>query len=368
MPRTPSLDRHTILVCGGAGFIGSNFIRHIRKKHPLARIVNYDKLTYSGNRDNVRDFKADKRYIFVKGDIASTKEIAHVFKKYKPRYVINFAAETHVDRSIHVGALEFIRTNVEGVYHLLEAVKAHGVCKFVHVSTDEVYGTLPLGSRDAFTESTPFAPNVPYAATKAGGDLLCRAYHATWGVPAIVTHCSNNFGPYQYPEKLIPYFITCVLEGKKLPLYGDGKHVRDWIYVLDHVEALELCLLNGTAGAVYNIGADNELDNRNIARRILERFNKDSSWIEFVSDRPGHDRRYAIDSSRIRKELGWKPRHNFEDAFAETIEWYIRNPVWVGRVRKRTGVFNPHIDLWRAHEEKPKKKSNTSMKTQKHTV
>ncbi|MFZ2555298.1 MAG: dTDP-glucose 4,6-dehydratase [Minisyncoccia bacterium] len=349
MSRAHTLDGSTILVCGGAGFIGSNFVRHIRQKYPRARIINYDKLTYSGNRDNLKDLKEGTRYVFVKGDIADPRGIARVFKKYKPAYVINFAAETHVDRSIHVGALEFIRTNVEGVYHLLEAVKAHGVTKFVHVSTDEVYGTLPLGSSDAFTETTSFAPNVPYASTKAGGDLLCRSYHATWGVPVVVTHCSNNFGPYQYPEKLIPYFVTRMLKDKTLPLYGDGKHVRDWIYVLDHVEALELCLLKGSAGSVYNIGADNELDNRDIARRILTHFKKDESWFEFVSDRPGHDRRYAIDSSRIRKELGWKPRRKFEDAFVETVEWYINNPLWVDRVRRRTGVFNPHIDLWRAH-------------------
>lgn len=351
MSPTPSLDKRTILVCGGAGFIGSNFIRHIHHKYPTVRIINYDRLTYSGNRDNVKEFESDKRYAFVKGDIANAKAITRVFKKYKPEYVINFAAETHVDRSIHVGAIHFIRTNVEGVYHLLEAVKAHDVVKFVHVSTDEVYGTLHLESRDAFTETTAFAPNVPYAATKAGGDLLCRSYHATWGVPVVVTHCSNNFGPHQYPEKLIPYFVTRILEEKKLPLYGDGKHVRDWIYVLDHVEALELCLLKGTAGAVYNIGAGRELNNSDIAHRILAHFKKDPSWIEFVGDRPGHDRRYAIDSSRIQKDLGWKPRHDFEEAFVKTVEWYINNPRWVDRVRKRTGVFNPHIDLWRAHEE-----------------
>lgn len=362
MSRTRTLDGTTILVCGGAGFIGSNFIRHIRGKYPHARIVNYDKLTYSGNRDNLKDFASDKRYFFVKGDVADAKGVARVFKKFKPEYVINFAAETHVDRSIHVGALEFIRTNVEGVFHLLEAVKACGAIKYVQVSTDEVYGALPLGSRSAFTESTPFAPNVPYAATKAGGDLLCRAYHSTWGVPVVVTHCSNNFGPYQYPEKLIPYFVTRILEGKKLPLYGDGKHVRDWIHVLDHCEALELCLVKGKPGAVYNIGADNELDNRDIAERILAHFQKDHSWLEFVADRPGHDRHYAIDNTLITKELGWKPRRNFERAFAETIEWYKENTTWVDHVRKRTGVFNPHIDLWRAHAKKSLKKSK------KHTV
>lgn len=365
MPNTNSLDGKTILVCGGAGFIGSNFMRHILAKYPRAKIVNYDKLTYSGNRDNLKDFATDKRYTFVKGDIANAQAIARVFKKYKPEYVINFAAETHVDRSIHVGALEFIRTNIEGVFHLLEAVKKYGATKYVQVSTDETYGALPLDSRSSFTETTPFAPNVPYAATKAGGDLLCRAYHATWGIPVVVTHCSNNFGPYQYPEKLIPFFITRILEGKKLPLYGDGKHVRDWIHVLDHIEALEVCLLQGMPGAVYNIGADNELNNHDIAHRILTYFKKDDSWLEFVADRPGHDRRYAIDSTRIKDELGWEPLRDFEEAFRDTIEWYTNNTAWVDRVRKRTGVFNPHIDLWKAHEKGSKKKKEKNKKRKK---
>jgi len=345
-----TLDGATVLVCGGAGFIGSNFIHHLLGTYPKVRILNLDKLTYSGNLDNVSDLKGDKRYIFVRGDIADRKKIDTVFKKYKPDYVINFAAETHVDRSIHVGALEFINTNVVGVFNILEATKASGrVKKYVQVSTDEVYGSLDLDSNDVFSEATAFAPNVPYAATKAGGDMLCRAYHNTWDVPVVVTHCSNNYGPRQYPEKLIPFFVLRMLEGKKLPLYGDGRHVRDWIYVLDHCKALELCLLRGRPGAVYNIGADNEMDNREIAKRILGHFSKDETMIEFVGDRPGHDRRYAIDASRIRKELGWKPEHRFEDAFERTIRWYTENKRWVDKVRRKTGVFNPHIDLWRKH-------------------
>lgn len=340
----------TILVCGGAGFIGSNFIRHILSTHADVRIANLDKLTYSGNSDNLKDIENDKRYSFVQGDIADEKTVASVFEKYHPDYVINFAAETHVDRSIHVGALEFIRTNVEGVFHLLEAVRASGaVKKYVQVSTDEVYGSLPLDSKERFSETTPFAPNVPYAATKAGGDLLCRSYHATWQVPVVVTHCSNNYGPYQYPEKLIPFFVLRMLEGKKLPIYGDGKHVRDWIYVLDHCRALERCLLAGEPGAVYNIGADNEMNNMAIAQLILKHFKREASWIEYVADRPGHDRRYAIDSTLIRKELGWKPERDFAKAFGETVEWYVSHEDWIRRVRERTGVFNPHIDLWRAH-------------------
>ena len=345
-----TLDGMTILICGGAGFIGSNFIHYLLGKYPKVRIINLDKLAYSGNLDNLREVEKDKRYTFVRGDIANPKKINSIFKKYEPDYVINFAAETHVDRSIHVGALEFIHTNVVGVFNILEAVKAsEHIKKFVQVSTDEVYGSLPLDSSEKFRETTPFAPNAPYAATKAGGDVLCRAYHSTWGIPAVVTHCSNNFGPRQYPEKLIPFFLLRMFEDKKLPLYGDGRHVRDWIYVFDHCKALELCLLRGTPGAVYNIGADNEMSNREIAALILSHFGRDNTYIEFVGDRPGHDRRYAIDSSRIQKELGWKPTYSFKDAFQETITWYTDNRKWIERVRRKTGVFNPHIDLWRKH-------------------
>lgn len=351
MKETPlTFNGKTLLVCGGAGFIGSNFIRYILSAYPKVRIVNFDKLTYSGNLDNLREVSKDKRYSFVRGDVANPKQIQSVFEKHKPDFVINFSAETHVDRSIHVGALEFVRTNVEGVFNLLEAVKnSPRAQKYVQVSTDETFGSLSLDSRKKFREDTAFAPNVPYAATKAGGDLLCRAYYSTWKVPVVVTHCSNNYGPYQYPEKLIPFFITRVLEGKKVPLYGDGKNVRDWIYVLDHCRALELCLLRGRAGEVYNIGADNEMSNLDIARLILKKFGKDESWIEYVADRPGHDRRYAIDASKIRRELGWKPVHSFTTAFDETLEWYLEHPEWIERVRRKTGVFNPHIDLWRGH-------------------
>ncbi len=346
-----------ILVCGGAGFIGSNFIRHILKKHHNARILNYDKLTYSGNLDNLRDVERDKRYTFVKGDIADRKKLESVFRNFKPDYIISFAAETHVDRSIHVGAREFIDTNIIGVFNLLELVKNNPkIKKYVQVSTDETYGSLDLHSKKKFREDTAFAPNVPYAATKAGGDMLCRAYHKTFGVPVVVTHCSNNYGPYQYPEKLIPFFILRMLENKKLPLYGDGKNVRDWIYVLDHCEALWLCLLKGASGGVYNIGADNEMSNLAIADLILKYFNRDRSWIEFVHDRPGHDRRYAIDASKIRRALGWRPSYKFAEAFQNTIEWYMENPKWIENVRKKTGVFNPHIDLWKGHMVKVKGK------------
>lgn len=345
-----------LFVAGGAGFIGSNFIRGILQQYPKAQVLNFDKLTYSGNPDNLSDVAKNKQYRFVRGDVADTQVISKAFRAFKPDYVINFAAETHVDRSIHVSSEEFLKTNLWGVFNLLELVKELGVTKYVQVSTDEVYGSLALDDKNIFTEKTPFAPNVPYAATKAGGDLLCRAYHSTWKVPVVVTHCSNNYGPYQYPEKLIPYFILRILEGKKLPLYGDGLNVRDWIYVKDHCEALELCLFNGVAGEVYNIGADNELRNIDIARIILKYFGKDESWLEYVPDRPGHDRRYGIDPAKITRELGWKSRTNFKKAIQETIEWYVVNKQWVERVRKKTGVFNAHIDLWEAHSIKSKAK------------
>lgn len=348
-----SRDNNKILVAGGAGFIGSNFIRYILGRYPKVKIINLDKLTYSGNPDNLKDIARNQRYKFIKGDVADKKTISRIFKIYKPDYLINFAAETHVDRSIHVGAEEFIHTNITGVFNFLEAVKKYGVKNYVQVSTDEVFGSLELNSKEKFKETTAFCPNVPYSATKAGGDLLCNAYFKTWGVPVVVTHCSNNYGTHQYPEKLIPFFILRMLEGKKLPLYGDGKNVRDWIYVLDHCQALELCLFNGRSGEVYNIGADNEMSNREVADLILKYFNRDDSWIEFVADRPGHDRRYAVDSSKIRRELDWKLKYDFKKAFAATIKWYLDNPKWIERVRKKTGVFNPHIDLWKKHKLTP---------------
>lgn len=346
-----TLDGSVVLVCGGLGFIGSNFIHMILDKYPKVKVVNVDALTYSGNLDNVNHIESDPRYTFVRGDIADQETMSKVFKQHSPDFVINFAAETHVDRSIHVGALEFIKTNVHGVFNLLEEVKKSDlVRRFVQVSTDEVYGSLDLDAGEPFKETTAFAPNVPYAATKAGGDMLCRSYHNTWKVPVVVTHCSNNYGPRQYPEKLIPFFVQRILEGKKLPLYGDGHHVRDWIYVEDHCKALELCLLAGAPGAVYNIGADCEMSNREIALRILDYFGQGEDQLEFVPERPGHDRRYAIDSSYIRRELGWKPTRNFTESFHDTITWYVKNQEWTEKVRKKTGVFNPHIDLWKAHE------------------
>jgi dTDP-glucose 4,6-dehydratase len=346
-----------ILVAGGAGFIGSNFIRMLLKKDKDVAVLNFDKLTYSGNLDNLRDVEKNKHYSFMRGDIGDSKNVEAVFKKFNPDFVINFAAETHVDRSIHVGAKEFIDTNITGVFNILEAVKARPkIKKYVQVSTDEVYGSLPLGSKAKFKETTPFGPHSPYAATKASGDMLCRAYRNTFGIPVVVTHCSNNYGPYQYPEKLIPFFVHRITEGKTLPIYGDGKNVRDWVYVLDHCEALRLCLFKGTPGEIYDIGADNELNNLQIADLILSYFKKDKrTALAFIDDRPGHDRRYAIDASKIKKELGWKPRYHFKKAFKETIAWYLANRKWIEGVRKKTGVFNPHIDRWEASNAADKK-------------
>lgn len=335
-----------IFVAGGAGFIGSNFIRYALARDPRSAILNFDKLTYSGNLENLRDLRANDHYSFVRGDINDNKKLTRAVLLFKPELVINFAAETHVDRSIHVGAKEFIDTNITGVFNFLEIVKANRFIKrYVQISTDEVYGSLPLRSDKLFTEKTPFAPNTPYSATKAGGDMLCRSYSQTFKVPVIVTHASNNYGPYQYPEKLIPFFITQAVDGKPLPLYGDGKNVRDWLYVSDHCEALWLVLTKGRPGEVYNIGADNERNNVEIAQRISAYFKGKGSKIVFVADRPGHDLRYAIDASKMRRELGWRPKREFLSALDETIRWYIENPRWVAQVKKKTGVLNPHIDL-----------------------
>lgn len=344
-----SFNGKTILVCGGAGFIGSNFVRYIFLKYPKAKIINFDKLTYSGNRDNLKDIAEFSRYVFIKGDISDKKSLGYAFDKYKPDYVINFAAETHVDRSIHGGAGEFIKTNIEGVFNLVELLKSHKkLIKYVQVSTDEVYGDISLKSKKLFSEGTPLAPNSPYSASKAAGDLLCRAYHSTWGIPVVITRCSNNYGPYQYPEKLIPFFITRLIADKKPLVYGDGKNVRDWIHVDDHCRALLACLLSGRAGEVYNIGADMEINNLGIAGRLLKYFKKPADFIEFVTDRPGHDRRYAIDSSKIRDELKWEPVNNFEISFRKTIDWYVNNREWIDGIRRRAESFNKHIRTKRA--------------------
>lgn len=336
-----------LLVAGGAGFIGSNFIHYMLKAHPDYFILNYDKLTYAGNLDNLTDIADKDNYQFVQGDITDLEKVKTVMAEYEITHVINFAAETHVDRSIHGGAKEFVLTNTLGVQMLLDAGRFHGVEKMINVSTDEVYGALALDEDRLFTEETPIMPNMPYAAAKAGGDLMCNAYHATHGFPVIVTHCSNNYGPYQYPEKLIPFFIFRAMNDEPLPIYGDGKNIRDWIHAVDHAKALDLLLHQGEAGEIYNIGSDNEHSNLEVTKMILEILNKPESLITYVKDRPGHDRRYAIDASKI-KALGWEPDYP-QDKFAaglrETVEWYQNNMDWVKKLWAKKDELNPHIKL-----------------------
>lgn len=320
-----------LLVCGGAGFIGSNFIHHMLKKYPDYFIVNFDKLTYAGNLDNLKDVENNPNYKFVQGDITNLEELNKVMEDNQITHVINFAAETHVDRSIHGGCQDFVLTNTLGVQMILDAVRFNKVQKFVQVSTDEVYGSLGLDEDKKFTENTPIWPNMPYAAAKAGGDLMCNAYFITHKVPVVVTHCSNNYGSYQFPEKVIPFFVFKLLKGEKVPVYGDGLNVRDWIHVLDHAAALDLLLHQGVSGEVYNIGADNERNNLEITKMILKIMGFGEDRIEFITDRPGHDRRYAIDASKI-MALGWQPvytRDKFEQGLKETIEWYKNNTEWV---------------------------------------
>ncbi len=332
-----------VLVCGGAGFIGSNFVRHMVTKYPHYKIVNIDKLTYAGNIDNLIDIENRPNYVFYQGDIVDQKFIDEIIVKEKIDSIVNFAAETHVDRSIHIGSREFVMTNTVGVQTLLDATRRHNLFKFVNISTDEVYGSLELGEQRMFTEETAFEPNVPYAAAKAGGDMLCRAYYNTFGVPVIVSHCSNNYGPYQFPEKLIPYLITKALNREQFPIYGDGRYIRDWLFVLDHVKAIDLMLHKGIAGEVYNIGGNNEKSNLEIAKLILQYFGLPESTIKFVPDRPGHDRRYAIDATKIMNELGWYPEHRFEEAIPKTIEWYLHNQEWIAKIKQRNADINEHI-------------------------
>ena len=319
----------TILVTGGCGFIGSNFVRHVLSERPDCRIVNLDLLTYAGNPENLADLADEPRYRFVHGDIADRQLVDRLLGQ-GVEAIVNFAAESHVDRSIHA-AEPFVRTNVVGTNVLLEASRAAGVPRFVQISTDEVYGSL--GPTGAFSEETPLRPNSPYAASKAAADLLIRAYVKTFSFPGIITRSSNNFGPYQFPEKLIPLFVTNALEDRPLPLYGDGMNVRDWIFVEDHCAAVLAALERGEAGEVYNIGAGNEVTNLEITRLILAELGKPEGLIQFVKDRPGHDRRYAIDASKIGRDLSWRPRHAFDEALRATIRWYLQHRTWWQRVR-----------------------------------
>ena len=325
-----------ILVTGGCGFIGSNFIRYYLDTHPQDSLINVDKLTYAGNLENLSDLSRVPRYQFVKGDIADAPLMEELIRKDVDG-IVNFAAESHVDRSIEDPSA-FIRTNVFGTFTLLEAIRrtfSERRIRFLHVSTDEVYGSL--GETGAFTEETPLAPNSPYSASKTSADLLVRSYHHTYKLPAIITRCSNNYGPYQFPEKLIPLLISNALEDKELPIYGDGMNVRDWIYVEDHCRALDLVLHQGKEGEVYNIGGQSEKTNLSVVKVILDRLGKPHSLMRFVTDRPGHDRRYAIDFSKIEKELGWRPAVSFEEGISRTIDWYLTHREWWKRVK--TGEY-----------------------------
>lgn len=313
-----------ILVTGGCGFIGSNFIRYILKNSDY-EVVNLDKLTYAGNLKNLVDVQNNPKYKFYRGDICNYELVAYIVEKEKVDAIINFAAESHVDRSI-LSSQEFIRTNVTGTNVLLEVTRQFELERFVQISTDEVYGSL--GPEGKFTETTPLSPNSPYSASKASADLLVRAYNHTYGLPTLITRCSNNYGPYQFPEKLIPLMIINAINNKPLPVYGDGMNVRDWIYVEDHCDAILKVLEKGKIGEVYNIGAENEKPNIEIVKLILKELGKDESLITYVKDRPGHDRRYAIDATKIKTELGWKPAHTFENAIKETISWYLQNKSW----------------------------------------
>ncbi len=318
-----------ILVTGGAGFIGSNFINYVLNEHDDYKIINLDKLTYAGNLENLVQCEDNPHFVFIKGDINNSELVSYLFEQYGINYVINFAAESHVDRSI-LGSEIFYRTNVLGTNVLLEISKKFGVEKFLQVSTDEVYGSL--GKDGLFTEKTPLSPNSPYSSSKAAADMMALSFYHTYGMPVVVTRCSNNYGPYQFPEKLIPLMILNSLSGKKLPVYGDGMNVRDWIFVDDHNRAIDLVFQKGKTGEVYNIGASNEMPNIEIVKLILNYLNKSESMIEYVKDRPGHDRRYAIDSTKIQNELGWRPSFTFEDAIEKTIDWYLQNETWWQRI------------------------------------
>ncbi|MBR0058742.1 MAG: dTDP-glucose 4,6-dehydratase [Methanobrevibacter sp.] len=328
-----------ILVTGGAGFIGSNFVKYMLNKYSEYEIVNLDALTYCGNLENLKNIEYMDNYTFIKGNICDKGLVDDLVSKAD--YVINFAAESHVDRSITDPEI-FIKSNVLGTHVLLNAAKEFGVEKYIQISTDEVYGTL--GEIGYFTESTPLRPNSPYSASKAGGDLITRSYFETFGLPINITRCSNNYGPYQFPEKLIPLMISNALDDKKLPIYGDGKNIRDWLHVYDHCQAIDLVLHDGKMGEVYNIGGHNERQNIQIVKLILEVLGKDDSLIEFVADRLGHDRRYAIDADKIRNELGWEPKYTFETGIKETIRWYLDNQDWMNHVK--TGEYQQYYEKY----------------------
>ena len=332
-----------ILVTGGAGFIGSNFVRYFLEAHPEITIVNFDKLTYAGNLENLAGLGEHPRYHFVRGDICRREEVLEAFRAYSIDTVVHFAAESHVDRSI-VGAAVFVETNVLGTQVLLDVARERGAERFLHVSTDEVYGSL--GTSGKFVETTPLHPNSPYAASKASSDLIALAYHHTFGFPVVVTRCSNNYGPFQFPEKLIPLMIANALDNKPLPVYGVGANVRDWLFVLDHCSAIDAVLMKGRNGEVYNIGGNNEWKNIDIIRLLLKKLGKPESLITFVKDRPGHDLRYAIDATKIKTDLGWQPKVTFDEGLGMTVEWYLKHEQWWRRV-----MSGEYINYYRTQYE-----------------
>jgi len=336
-----------ILVAGGAGFIGSNFIRYILGARGDWSVVNVDKLTYAGNLANLEDMAGEPRYRFHRADICDAAGIARIFAEEKPEAVVNFAAETHVDRSIDDPAL-FLRTNILGTQVLLDAARKAKVARYLQISTDEVYGSL--GATGHFSEESPLKPNSPYAASKTSADLLVRAYGKTFGLPALVTRCSNNYGPYQFPEKIIPFFVTLLREGKPVPVYGDGMNVRDWIHVEDHSRAVEAVLLRGRPGELYNVGGGNERTNIEITKLLIAAMGKDARAMKFAPDRPGHDRRYAIDDAKIRAELGVVPRVAFEEGLRATVRWYIDNEPWWRAVQ--SGEYQSFYDRWYVRKDR----------------
>lgn len=323
-----------LLVTGGAGFIGSNFILYWLKNHPEDKVVNLDKLTYAGNLENLASVEKNPNYSFIHGDLIDPQTVERAMEGVGT--VVHFAAESHVDRSI-MEPSAFVKTNVLGTQVLLDAAFKANVQRFHHISTDEVFGALELESREKFNEETPYAPRSPYAASKAASDHLVRAYHVTYGLPITITNCSNNFGPFHFPEKLIPLAITNLLEGKKVPVYGDGLYTRDWLYVEDHCRAIDLVLQKGKIGQTYLVGGMNELiSNLEVVKKIIKLTDQDESMIEFVKDRPGHDRKYDVDWTKIKNELGWRPLHDFDEWLAKTVEWYRENEEWWKKVKSGT--------------------------------
>ena len=321
------MDKY-ILITGGCGFIGSNFVRRILAKYPY-HVVNFDKLTYAGNPENLHDIEKHERYTFIKGDIAEVSDLEKAFE-FPIETIVNFAAESHVDRSI-IDPDTFIKTNINGTFQLLEMARKRDVKKFVQISTDEVYGSL--GKEGKFSEQTPLAPNSPYSASKTSADVLAMSYYKTYNMPVVITRCSNNYGPYQFPEKLIPLIITNAMNDIELPVYGDGMNVRDWIHVADHCEAIDVVLHTGKEGNVYNVGGENERTNIEIVKLILKALGKSEALIKYVKDRPGHDRRYAIDSTKLKKELGFTPKTDFAQGMEETVKWYSQNRDWWERIK-----------------------------------